>query len=247
MATYKQMEASTMTVQLNQDPTSDRELVCYPGVNGRIGRIFTTVLLFMLTAAPLWLLFLCLNQLRILAGLGCTYLDQQLLIADPSTPWQVVWCGVALLPVIWILGWFSVTFAAHGIRKARGQWWLRLSSKGFEVNNRLFKPRRYEWSEIDEFILVTTGDHRADQVADAAKTFTEVLKDGDDGPAGWIVGYRYSPGHRRTLANQLFRTMGGARDRDGTKADGVVMGYWDRPFDEAVHLMNAWLTRYKAA
>ena len=33
-------------------------------------------------------------------------------------------------------------------------------------------------------------------------------------------------------------------DRDGTKADGLVMGYWDRPFDEAVDLMNACLTRY---
>jgi len=23
------------------------------------------------------------------------------------------------------------------------------------------------------------------------------------------------------------------------------MGYWDRPFDEAVDLMNEWLARYK--
>jgi hypothetical protein len=118
------MEASTMSVQVNQEPTWDQKLVYYPGVNGRvgrIGRIFTTMLLFMLTAAPLWLLFLCLNQLRILAGLGSQYLDHQQLVADSSTPWQMVWCGVALLPVIWILGWFSATFAAHGIRKARGQ------------------------------------------------------------------------------------------------------------------------------
>jgi hypothetical protein len=239
------MEASTMTVQLNQEPSSDQDVVYYPAVNGRLGRIVVTVLLFMLTAAPLWLLFLCLNQIRILAGLGSRYFDQQL-VSDPSTPWQVVWCGVALLPVIWILGWFSVTFAAHGIRRARGQWWLRLSSKGFAVNNGLFKPHRYEWPEIDEFMLVTTGDHGADQVAAAAKTFTDVLKDGDDEPAGWIVGYRYSPGHRRTIANRRFRTMSGARGRDGTKADGVVMGYWDRPFDEAVDLMNAWLTSYRA-
>ena len=25
------------------------------------------------------------------------------------------------------------------------------------------------------------------------------------------------------------------------------MGYWDRPFDEAVDLMNEWLTRYETA
>jgi hypothetical protein len=41
--------------------------------------------------------------------------------------------------------------------------------------------------------------------------------------------------------------MSGAHDHDGTKADGVVMGYWDRPFDEAVDLMNAWLRRNRAA
>jgi hypothetical protein len=29
--------------------------------------------------------------------------------------------------------------------------------------------------------------------------------------------------------------------------DGIVMGYWDRPFDEAVDLMNEWLARYKTA
>jgi hypothetical protein len=33
--------------------------------------------------------------------------------------------------------------------------------------------------------------------------------------------------------------------RDGTEAD--VVGYWDRPFDEAVDLMNEWLARYKTA
>ena len=35
----------------------------------------------------------------------------------------------------------------------------------------------------------------------------------------------------------------GLRDRDGTEADGLITGYWDRPFEEAVDLMNAWLTR----
>ena len=41
--------------------------------------------------------------------------------------------------------------------------------------------------------------------------------------------------------------MGGLCDPDGTRADGLVMGYWDRPFDEAVDLMNEWLARYKRA
>jgi hypothetical protein len=30
------------------------------------------------------------------------------------------------------------------------------------------------------------------------------------------------------------------------RVDGLVMGYWDRPFDEAVDLMNEWHARYKA-
>jgi hypothetical protein len=236
-----------MTVQQNQEASRDQEVVYYPAVNGRFGRIFATILLAILTAAPLWLLFLCVNQLRMLAGLGSSYFNDLQLVADPSTPWQVVGCGTALLPVIWILGWFTFMFAVHGIRKARGHWWLRLSSTGFEVNSRVFKPRRYKWREIDEFMLVTVGDHTEAVVPAAAKTFVEAFKDGDSQPSGWIVGYHYSPGHRRTLANKLWRIMSGARDRHGTKADGVVMGYWDRPFDEAVDLMNAWLTRYKAA
>jgi hypothetical protein len=236
-----------MTVQQNHEVSRDQAVVYYPAVNGRFGRIFATILLAILTAAPLWLLFLCVNQLRMLAGLGSSYFDDLQLVADPSTPWQVVGCGTALLPVIWILGWFTFMFAVHGIRKARGHWWLRLSSTGFEVNSRVFKPRRYKWREIDEFMLVTVGDHTEAVVPAAAKTFVEAFKDGDSQPSGWIVGYHYSRGHRRTIANKLWRIMGGARDRDGTKADGVVMGYWDRPFDEAVDLMNAWLTRYKAA
>ena len=59
-----------------------------------------------------------------------------------------------------------------------------------------------------------------------------------------IVGFHYlPPGRRRRL---LSRLNGSVYDRDGTQADGLVMGYWDRPFDEAVDLMNEWVARYKA-
>ncbi len=34
-------------------------------------------------------------------------------------------------------------------------------------------------------------------------------------------------------------------DGPGGTADGYVMGWWDRPFDEAVDLMNEWLTRHR--
>jgi hypothetical protein len=40
------MGASTMSVQLNQEPSRDQALVNYPPVNGRVGRIVATVLLF---------------------------------------------------------------------------------------------------------------------------------------------------------------------------------------------------------
>jgi hypothetical protein len=58
------------------------------------------------------------------------------------------------------------------------------------------------------------------------------------------VGFRCSPWRRRYLAGKLFSDL---RGRDGTRVDGLVMGYWDRPFDEAVDLMNEWHGRYKAA
>jgi hypothetical protein len=50
-------------------------------------------------------------------------------------------------------------------------------------------------------MLVTVGDHTEAVVPAVAKTFVEAFKDGDSQPSGWIVGYHYSPGHRRTIAN----------------------------------------------
>ena len=52
---------------------------------------------------------------------------------------------------------YVVRHVAAWVRSARGAWWLRLSTTGFEVNERLFgPPRRYKWCEIDSFIL--TGE-----------------------------------------------------------------------------------------
>lgn len=52
---------------------------------------------------------------------------------------------------------YVVKHVAAWVRSARGAWWLRLSTTGFEVNERLFgPPRRYKWCEIDSFIL--TGE-----------------------------------------------------------------------------------------
>ena len=55
---------------------------------------------------------------------------------------------------------YVVRHVAAWVRGARGAWWLRLSTTGFEVNERLFgPPRRYKWCEIDSFIL--TGESRS--------------------------------------------------------------------------------------
>jgi hypothetical protein len=140
----------TMTVQQNQEASRDQEVVYYPPVNGRFGRIFATVLLGMLTAAFLWLPFLMLNQLLIVTGFGFIPSFQ-----DPSAPWPLVAVLLIILtPCPLMFGWFTARFAVHGKRSARGRWWLRLSSTGFEVNDRLVKPRRIAWCEIDKFMLV---------------------------------------------------------------------------------------------
>ena len=57
---------------------------------------------------------------------------------------------------------YVVRHVAAWVRGARGAWWLRLSTTGFEVNERLFgPPRRYKWCEIDSFIL--TGEREAEE------------------------------------------------------------------------------------
>jgi hypothetical protein len=235
-----------MTTQLNREASGEREVVVhYPATNTRFGRIFVTLLLSMLTVIFGWLPFLALNQLLIFAGFGLIPS-----LEDPSATWPLVAVLlVVLTPGPLVLGYFTVRVAVLGARSARGDWWLRLSRSGFEVNDRLTKPRRYEWHEIDEFMLVATSADPEAAVVAPAKTFAEAAKDGDTGHCALRVGFRYTPpGRRRTLANRLWRIMSGPpRDRDGTKADGLVMGYWDRPFDEAADLMNEWLTRHKAA
>ena len=98
-------------------------------------------------------------------------------------------------------------------------------------------------------MLVAPLADTATAVLAPAKTFAEAVKDGDTGHPVLRVGFHYSPpGRRRTLANRIWRSISGHMcGRDGTEADGLVMGYWDRPFDEAVDLMNEWLARYKTA
>ena len=152
--------------------------------------------------------------------------------------WEVTGCwALGVYPFAigsmstWIFGRATVRFAVTGRRGARRDWWLRLSSTGFEVNDRLAKPRRHEWREIDKFLLVASREEF------------------DDGSFRVIhrVGFRYTPERRRRIATKRWTIKRPPRDRNGTTADGFVMDYWDRPLDDAVDLMNEWLARYKAA
>jgi hypothetical protein len=215
-----------MSMRQDREAIGDERLVLYhTDVDGRFVRVFLPVLFGVFAAGGLWLLFLWVTAL-------------------PTATAHVVVVGLVLCPGTLLFSWLSVRLTAAAWRSGRGDWWLRLSSKGFEVNDRTFTPRRYEWREIDKFMLVAPSA-QVDRAAVApAKTFAQALKDGGAQSPAFRVGFRCSPGHRRSPATRLFSDV---RGRDGTKADGLIIGYWDRPFDEAVDLMNEWLTRYNTA
>lgn len=240
-------------MELNRESSGDRSrrgepelVVYYPALRVRLGVDFVIVsFMFIpigaLTAGSLWLLFLCANQLLARAGWGWGHL---LLIQHEASWLPVAGAGLVLLPMTLLSGWFMVRAAAHSLRKARRTWWLRLTSKGFQVNDRVFTPRRFEWHEIDKFVLVAPSADIEYAVVGPPKTFAEAVRGGSTQSPAFRVGFHCSPGRRRKPASKLYS---GLRGSDGTRVDGLVMGYWDRPFDEAVDLMNEWHTRYRAA
>lgn len=200
----------------------------YSDADGLLGRAALVCLTGLPAAVSLWLLFLCVNQLRIIAGLAPGKFDNLQLVTDPSAPWEVIGAGAALLAIALPLNLLVAWFAVLGWRSARGRWWLRLTSTGFEVNDRPWRPRRYRWSEIDRFALVGLRIQPEREDVPRPTTFTDVVRDGAP-PQIVRVGFRYVP--------EL-------RTRPRRQADGYVMGWWDRPFDEAVDLMNEWLARH---
>jgi hypothetical protein len=177
----------------------------YSDVDGILARIFLPVFVGAFAVAGMWFLY-------------------SLVVHPPSTAVGTTVAGVVLVPITWLFSWLTIRVAVISCRSARGVWWLRLSIKGFEVNDRILRPRRRAWRDVDKFMLVAPSDH-----------FGHV--------STLQVGYSLGPGHRRSIARKIFANF---RGRDGTRADGIVMGYWDRPFDEAVDLMNEWARRFKA-
>ena len=76
-----------------------------------------------------------------------------------------------------------------------------------------------------------------------AISFAEAACNGGDHGPVFRVGFAYAGRRRRSVLRAMFADFSGL---DGTKADGMVMGFWDRPFDEAVDLMNEWHRRHRA-
>jgi hypothetical protein len=209
--------------------THGRELTLYySDADGLLGRAALVCLTGLPATVSLWLLFLCVNQLRIMAGVAPTEFDNLQLVRDPSGPLEVIGAGAALLVFALPLSLLAAWFAVLGWRSARGRWWLRLTSEGFEVNDRLWRPRRYWWSEIDRFTLVGRETRPDAEFEPRPQTFTDAVGGGAT-PQVVRVGFRYVP----ELRTRPHRT-----------ADEYVMGWWDRPFSEAVDLMNEWVARY---
>ena len=165
---------------------SNRELVLYyTDVDGRLVRIFLPLLFGVFAAGGLWLLFLWVTAL-------------------PSATMHVVMVGLVLWPGTLLFSWLTARLAVAAWRSGHRHWWLRLSSTGFEVNDRIFAARRYDWREIDKFMLVAPSDQIENAVVVPGKTFTEVLKAGpaqlpghsawasiacQDIAHGWRTGY----------------------------------------------------------
>ncbi len=195
----------------------------YTDVDGRLVRIFVPAFVGSFTAEGLWFLYL-------------------LVMYPPSTPLAAAAIGLVLITVIWLSGWLALRLAVVSWRSGRGYWWLRLSSSGFEVNDRILRPRRYEWRKIEKFMLVAPLAEIEQAVLAPSISLGEALKGVVVQPS-FRVGFAVSPRHRKSSARRIFADFVG---RDGTRADGTIMGFWDRPFDEAVDLMNEWRSRYPA-
>jgi hypothetical protein len=105
----------------------------------------------------------------VFVGAGLAFVAAAFKVWDMGIYGPAVW--------LWIVGGFVtpmfirnvIRHLAAWVRSVRGAWWLRLSTTGFEVNDRLLgAPHRHKWCEIDSFVLARKSG------------------------AGECVGYRYS-------------------------------------------------------
>ena len=218
-----------MTTQRNREASGNQELVLhYTDVDGRLVRIFVVGMFGWLTAGGLLALFVAVNSLLVFAGLPAEKAWVNEIPANPSAleVFQTVALGVLgslATPMFGLITFRSAVIEPEARPRGLVATTVEHGVRGQTTERS--KPRHYEWRDIDKFILAGS------------------IVEGRLSPR---VGFSYSMGRRRTLANKLWRISGPPRDRDGTKVDVVVMGNWDRPLDEAVDLMNGWLAHNKA-
>jgi hypothetical protein len=105
------------------------------------------------------------------AGFIYFALGDDVLVGGPALAmyWWLTVPGPTHWPQVVVLGGMAVGFgymfwriasrwALIRARRARGDGWLRLTGKGFEVHERSGKPRQYAWSELEDFLLVESQD-----------------------------------------------------------------------------------------
>lgn len=135
-------------------------------------------------------------------GLAALFADRENALEQVG-PGGMLWLGLLGAAAVALFGPLAARMAVVGWRSVHGNWWLRLSSTGFEVNDRVFRPRRYQWAEIDKFLLPF---------------------DATEGTPAPRIGFHYAPGHQYGRADTLRHPSGRSRHPDETKVDVAVMG-----------------------
>ena len=209
-------------------------LIPYPGRAGR-GLLFGGLSGMGLAAASVWLLIV-LWRLPVESG-------EDAVLAVLLT--------VLMTPFGALMALGSAVFLIQSWRITRGAWWLRLTASGLEINERLGRPRRYQWRDFERFVLVpTSADLDSTELAPQLTYGEKVAQGIKAGGAtvvlvGLVPGFQLVPTYPRSYShkriNRQYRTF------DGPTPDGFVVEFWDRPFDQAVDLLNEWLTRYRNA
>lgn len=212
---------------------SDELLIPYPGTDARHGMLFGGSLAAAFAAGSVGIL--------IVMWRNSTGSHEDWAWGVPVTVFVI--CGAALTALL------SAHILTPWWRITRGAWWLRLSASGLEINERLGRPQRYQWRDFERFFLVPTpADLDSTELAPRL-TFSEKFAQGINyvGPPVLLVGlvpaFQLVPTYPRNFwhkrRNHLYRTF------DGPTPDGFVVEYWDRPFDQAVDLLNEWLIRHR--
>ena len=129
----------------------------YSDVDGRFTRIFLPLLFGALAALGIWGLLHWVVQL-------------------PSATLPSVLFGLALIPGTWILSWLAIRLAVLSLRSGRGDWWLRLSSAGWEVNDQISGRAAMHESEIDTFMFVAPSAQIEHAVVAPGTTVAEAAR-----------------------------------------------------------------------